>query len=90
MCLANASPALLGLSRRPQGGCQRALGGGSALPSVPLPLERPFASQVPGVASLSGIKQTLPRSSARRCPCAPGIRPPLPRAPSHAGLQRDT
>lgn len=51
-------------------------------PPVPLPREHLFASQVPGVASLSGIKQTLPRSGARRYPCTHGTSPPrIPRSP---------
>lgn len=55
--------------------------GGSALTLLLLPRERPFASQVPGVASLSGIKQTLLRSGARCCPSARGTSPSLPCAP---------
>lgn len=77
---ANASPVQPGLNRRSWHRCWWVLGG-SALPSLPLARERPFASQVPGVASLSGIKQTLLRSGARCCPCAHGTSPSLPRAP---------
>lgn len=77
------APCCRAVNRWSQGRSRRCRGG-SALPLVPLPGERPFASQVPGVASLSAIKQTLPRSGARCCPCARGTSTPLLWVPPNA------